>query len=447
MELALQVVGLKMTGKIEDVKDIAMRIVGNSTSDSPSSNSMGVSGMMEMTTNLRSTHRRLLSGRVADPEFEKLVIDSLSVLDVRDSSGEPVPLKSIISHQTKTGQTLLHLAVSMNFPSLVESLIARDIDLDVQDNNGYTALHFAAIYNSDCCARQLINAGAKRCLRTHNGQTASDLAPEDFFREHRTLDASSPEVSDDESHFGDNEEDSENESRSQVRGHQRRRARRPRSRRSSVPASVASGGFDAEPLNDLDDDNATIVSPDGPSMDGLPGKGSAIDEKQAASFADYLQRAWAQFQPPQLVPQMPGMPAWVFPVFIPMQGWPALRGDKHGKDGGEMKALGVDGPTFTGSEWRAAWERWTAQTGIAQDKLTSKAGSAVGIDVTPETVPAPIPTPSRSRSLFRRSGRTQQPPPVSEKEVDEYSYRPTGKSLTRKVKKGTFVSLLWVNRA
>lgn len=427
MELALQVVGLKMTGKIEDVKDIAMRIVGNSGSDASTNNGMTTPGMMNLSAGSSYDYRRLLLTRVGDPDFERLIIDSLSTLDIRGISGEPVSLKHIISYPTKTGQTLLHLAVALNLPSLVESLIERDINLDAQDYNGYTALHFAVVFGSNCCARQLINAGANLDIRTKHGRTALELAPEGFFREPRTTAESPAGVSDDESHFGDNEDESDDETRSQLRGHLRRRNRRPHSRRSSMPASVASDESDVE-HNDLDDDNATIVSPEGPSMTGLPGKDSVIDDKQAASFAEYLQRAWSQFQPPQLVPQMPGM-AWAFPVFVPMVGWPAFRGDKHGKEAdGEVK--------------HAAWERWTAQMGAAlarQNHLVTKADSPVGVDLGPGTPLAPIPTPVQSRYIFRRSGRGQQPPPVSEKEVNAYTYRSNSKSLVKAVKKGIYL--------
>ncbi len=51
MELALQVVGLKMTGKIEDAKDIAMRIVGSSSNETQQQTQhMAVSQMVSLAT-------------------------------------------------------------------------------------------------------------------------------------------------------------------------------------------------------------------------------------------------------------------------------------------------------------------------------------------------------------------------------------------------------------
>jgi hypothetical protein len=52
MELALQVVGLKTTGKIEDAKNVAMRIVGNAGDPSDSQNGMDMDDMMQVTTEM-----------------------------------------------------------------------------------------------------------------------------------------------------------------------------------------------------------------------------------------------------------------------------------------------------------------------------------------------------------------------------------------------------------
>ncbi len=111
--------------------------------------------------------------------FEKLIMDSLSVLDSADGPTSS-SAATIISHRNPTGQTMLHLAAFLNFPSLVEFLIQREIDLDVQDNNGCTALHFAALSRSQCCARLLVNAGADTLIADEIGRTAIELAPTDF---------------------------------------------------------------------------------------------------------------------------------------------------------------------------------------------------------------------------------------------------------------------------
>ncbi|KAH8119263.1 hypothetical protein DFH11DRAFT_1501793 [Phellopilus nigrolimitatus] len=475
MELALQVVGLKMTGKIEDAKDIAMRIVGTSAQESQSAN-MDANQMMNLASSALPDSRRLLLGRTDDVEFEKIIMDSLSSLDMRDSSGEPSQLTSVISHPTKTGQTLLHLAAYLNFPSLVEFLVQRDISLDVQDINGYTALHFAVLSGSQCCTRQIINAGADITICTKMGYTAVELASEDFFGHVHSSEESQSEESDEESHFGDVEEDSGEGSRPQSRVPFRRRIRHPRSRRPSKPVSIASDGSDVEQAFDPraaaeDDDNATVVSPECLPMPDQPHKDATMDEKQAATFAEFLQRAWAQFNPPHLMPQMPhmpqlpGMPAWVFPVFVPMQAWPPFRTEKRGKEhNGKEETADTDGPRSPGNEWRASWEKWMAQMSAAMARQNQLAGTTADVSVDVEkplqseakldgkldaaevaTVLPVTPAPVASRSILRRFGYGQQPVQVTEKEVKAYSYRPKSKSLVKTVKKeDRMLIIFWI---
>ncbi|EJD03106.1 uncharacterized protein FOMMEDRAFT_20270 [Fomitiporia mediterranea MF3/22] len=441
MELALQVVGLKMTGKIEDAKDIAMRIVGSS--QDPHNGNGTTNQMMHLANGALPDSRRLFLARGDDAEFEKIVMDSLTSLDMRGSSGEPLSLSSVVSHQTKTGQTLLHLAASLNFSSLVEFLIQRDILLDTQDINGYTALHFAILRGSQCCARQIINAGADTTICTNMGYTALELAPDDFFGAPREYYETPSEISDDESNFGDVEEDSGSESRSRSRMQSRRRVRLPRSRRSSKPASVVASDvsdveepFDAHAAAE-DDDNATVVSPEALPMSDTVGKDATIDEKQAASFAAYLQRAWAQFHPPPLrapIPQLPGMPAWVFPVFVPMQAWPPFRNGRHDRGNDEKKlAEEDDAPSSP-----PTWEEWMAQMGEMgaeglEKPLSSKEANLDADEVVPEPPVAPAPT--ASRSILRRFRYKQRPVQVSEQEIQSYTYRPKNKALTKTVKK------------
>ncbi|KAG6850955.1 hypothetical protein H0H93_005824 [Arthromyces matolae] len=164
MELALQVVGLKMTGKIEDAKNVAMRIVGGG--DSSESQNGNNSNMMQLASSVNTRNLRpLLLSRTGESEdFEATLIDFLKVLDT--PLDHPIPnsisTSDAISHTTSSGQTLLHLSAFLDFPSLVTLLVKHGIDLDVRDRNGYTALHFAALSKSDACARILLDAGADR---------------------------------------------------------------------------------------------------------------------------------------------------------------------------------------------------------------------------------------------------------------------------------------------
>ncbi len=90
MELALQVVGLKMTGKIEDAKNVAMRIVGGNSGNDGSDSHGSTSNLMQLasspisssSTTLNRDLRSLLYARAGETDdFEITVIDFLSVVD------------------------------------------------------------------------------------------------------------------------------------------------------------------------------------------------------------------------------------------------------------------------------------------------------------------------------------------------------------------------------
>ncbi|GAA5853870.1 hypothetical protein JCM9279_005751 [Rhodotorula babjevae] len=234
LELALQVVGLKMTGRLEDAAAVAMRIVGNSPSGAGapgagpggmlgggstpgSQHSLGGGGSGTDTAALaatlnaaassvyatpaasRATSRRSSFSSAASPStsstpalpvnafsgeprgFEGIVIKFLSLLDLDPSllpgaapslpsSRPPISLANAQQH------TLLHLATVLGFHRLVAFLVARGVTLDKEDRNGYTALHFAALYGRVNIARQLLDAGADVRAQTRAGKTPLEIA-------------------------------------------------------------------------------------------------------------------------------------------------------------------------------------------------------------------------------------------------------------------------------
>lgn len=147
MELALQVVGLKMTGRVEDAREIAMRIVqgGNqnnqqqqNTSDTNgSSNGDKGKGQQHSVTNL-----------------ERGIIQVLEVMDtMEDVQPDDV---SMVNAQ---GHTMLHLAAMLGFGKLALALLDLGCFADATDKNGYTALHYAALYGHENVARILLEDG------------------------------------------------------------------------------------------------------------------------------------------------------------------------------------------------------------------------------------------------------------------------------------------------
>ncbi|KAJ7282910.1 hypothetical protein C8J57DRAFT_1173036 [Mycena rebaudengoi] len=457
MELALQVVGLKMTGKIEDAKNVAMRIVGNVSEGSDmQNNTSNTTNMMEVTSAARSI-RPLLLGQAGESEdYETRIIKFLSILeaplDLPNSNS--IPLSDALSHPSPTGQTLLHLASFLGFDALVRFLVTRGADLDARDRNGFTALHFAAIRGSKACATALLDAGADLEIVNAVGKTPQEVAVRQGLFD-AELDPSSqdlPPDEDEEAEWGDAEEESDDSLHRTAprRVINRRISRRPGSSGKRTPRRV-------------DTPRSSTPSPLGPHIiprEEVPAQ--AIEDKQAASFIEMIQRTLAQFPgPPQLrkpylpqLPQLPEMPAvpWgalpqlpmVFPVFVP---WPAfLGGDAPGgepRDGNDANkgigAVSIRAAQELRGTWEA-WEKWIAlATGTARQveetpppmytpRETEAAGpSEQEVPAASETVEDPIPVSAEATPEAAPVGRRlnyDAPIPVTEQEVNAYGYLP-----------------------
>lgn len=195
MELALQVVGLKMTGKIEDARNVAMRIV-NTTGPSTAEIGMGdTPDTMQLSDHSSFDIRHELLSRATDTDdFEKLILDFLSVLDVQLDAPK-ASVSSAISHKAASGHTLLHFATILGFPHLIQFLLKHDIDIDARDNNGCTALLFAALLQNAECAELLMQAGADAEIVDAHGKKPSEVAPAGFFAFATALAPSSQDVS------------------------------------------------------------------------------------------------------------------------------------------------------------------------------------------------------------------------------------------------------------
>src|SRR6266566_923194 len=177
MELALQVVGLKMTGKLEDAKSVAMRIVGPSNDDAPSgSNTPSETQLAADSIGLRSAlhHMGPWNG------LEQMVIDLLSLLDVQIDAPSGASLARAMDYKTSGGQTLLHFAAFLKYPTLVSFLIEHEVDKDARDHNGHTALHLASLVGAQDCAAVLLVAGADVEIVNVEGKTPQELAGFNF---------------------------------------------------------------------------------------------------------------------------------------------------------------------------------------------------------------------------------------------------------------------------
>ncbi|RIA92219.1 hypothetical protein C1645_82014 [Glomus cerebriforme] len=165
MELALQVVGMKMTGKLEDARNIAMRIVGGNDNNNNSGHSNGNGNMNGMHNHLAS-----FALQTGENNFEAHIISTISLLDVLETEHDSISLQNRQQH------TMLHIAAMLGYTRLCSVLIDRGIDLNLQDKYGFTALHYAAWTGKEEVVRLLMTIGSGDVIPNFNDQYAIDLA-------------------------------------------------------------------------------------------------------------------------------------------------------------------------------------------------------------------------------------------------------------------------------
>ena len=153
MELALSVLGYNLTGKFEDAKNVAMKIVGGSgTNDSQSQGDHGISSSNGF-------------------DLERFIINALGLFDLSTESSS----RKSLQKTNKQGQTLLHLSCQMSFSRLTRSLLARGADIDSRDVNGLTPLHVAYLMKSETCISTLIKSGADDEIVDARGYLAHEM--------------------------------------------------------------------------------------------------------------------------------------------------------------------------------------------------------------------------------------------------------------------------------
>ncbi|KAI8337235.1 hypothetical protein BC941DRAFT_452831 [Chlamydoabsidia padenii] len=180
LELALQVVGLKMTGKLHDAKHVAMLIVRGDQQKSQQTSSqqqqqqhnygttrhhMEQQQTMDDHINSNDNNQSIQTdGSIDDDDsldawtwreggdLEKHIINSLEASDPHD-----------VMQTNPNGHTMLHLAVILRYGALTKALLGK-MDpqvIDQADRNGCTALHFACLQNNLPMVQLLLEAGAQ----------------------------------------------------------------------------------------------------------------------------------------------------------------------------------------------------------------------------------------------------------------------------------------------
>lgn len=440
MELALQVVGLKMTGKLEDAKSVAMRIVGPSNDD-PLGGSTAPNETQLAADSISLGLRSALHHMGPWNGLEQMVIDLLSLLDVQIDAPSRTSLARAMDHKTSGGQTLLHFAAFLKYPTLVSFLIEHEVDKDARDHTGNTALHLASLVGAQDCAAVLLVAGADVEIVNVEGKTAQELAGFNFAD--LTLEDI---VADSESQWGDGEESGAEIVRNMTPS---RHATRVLRHSADTPPSTPPEDSDHHLSEEGKEEN------------------SNVDEKRAPTFMRKIQSTLARVQPkdgiipnmpqlalPQLLhlPGMPGVP-WgalpaVFPVYVP---WAmSLRTptvsvtgtDSHSpvppKSKIKIRSL------LTPQEWRTFLEKsWPMQGASASMKMQDSESPPVYTpraegDGEPSVAGPSMPAPERPTT--RQVGYDTGPTP-DYREVNAYEYRPIRKQ--KQIQKKGLLFLGW----
>lgn len=158
---ALAVLGHKMTGKMEDVRDLARRIVGDGNSNWGASTSGA--GQNQNISNFNSASFGI--------DVEATLLRCLDLIDLDDSPNMPR-----LNMRRASGQTMLHLACSLGLNRFVAALLARGANPEPRDKGGFTPMHFAALHNHPQIVRRLVLSGADPTIRSLQGYTPSDMA-------------------------------------------------------------------------------------------------------------------------------------------------------------------------------------------------------------------------------------------------------------------------------
>eukprot|EP01092_Planopodium_desertum_P008201 TRINITY_DN3404_c0_g2_i4.p1 TRINITY_DN3404_c0_g2~~TRINITY_DN3404_c0_g2_i4.p1 ORF type:complete len:580 (-),score=30.24 TRINITY_DN3404_c0_g2_i4:374-2068(-) len=155
MELALQIVGIKLTGTVNDARLIAQSIINSSKYQT---------GTTKPTSAPRGSTTTTLQQRL--------------LLSLRKLEHLPTEYPIQLFHKNGLGQTLLHLAARKGFLQLIRFLLpkATPAEINGRDNFGYTALHYACWAGQQNTVDSLMNHGAHVDLLSNSGITAMKLA-------------------------------------------------------------------------------------------------------------------------------------------------------------------------------------------------------------------------------------------------------------------------------
>ncbi|KAG2179600.1 hypothetical protein INT44_006448 [Umbelopsis vinacea] len=174
MELALQVVGLKMTGKVEDAREIAMRIVQGGSAGGSNNLQAASNQQHQQQHTMQSSLTSSATDSPRSVDLERQIIQVLDVMDTIDNGQ-----KADLSLRNHSSQSMLHLACMLGFAKLTQALLDLGCPVNAIDRNGYTALHYASWLGHSAVVKLLIDqSNANLNVTNTAGLTPLDMAKE-----------------------------------------------------------------------------------------------------------------------------------------------------------------------------------------------------------------------------------------------------------------------------
>lgn len=178
MELALQVVGLKTTGKLEDARQIAMRIVQGGTGHQQEESKDNKSQHGKQSNSLQLSYRKNeVQATALYKEAQSRYLSDVEIKVIEALHTSPKDELCHIDTSNDSGHTMLHIAALRGYSHLCTALAEHGCDVNKQDRNGFTALHFASWAGKDACVKSLLDTGRlDQTIQSVHGKLAVELA-------------------------------------------------------------------------------------------------------------------------------------------------------------------------------------------------------------------------------------------------------------------------------
>ena len=139
--------------------------------------------------NMGTTHSTNQEREEIPPRLEEVDLEDISIRFLCTYSTHP-NWKQIVSSRNDHGQTMAHICATLGYFRLLQHLFAWQIDVNVMDDMGSTALHYAYLFKQEECAGLLIRSGADPFILDDLGRSPSNLNPSLEVRLHPVMEIS-----------------------------------------------------------------------------------------------------------------------------------------------------------------------------------------------------------------------------------------------------------------